>query len=80
MTRKELEKQNENLQEMLKAERELKINEDYLKKICELEDKIEKLKSYIIACWNEESINNYSNYVTNSKEKYRNVITGILYD
>lgn len=41
---KELEAQNKNLQEMLQATRETRVNADYLKKIAELEAQIEKMK------------------------------------
>ena len=41
---KELETQNNNLQIMLQAEREVRCNEDYLKKVTELEAQIEKMK------------------------------------
>jgi len=44
----ELKEQNTNLQIMLKAEREVRCNEDYLKRVCELEEQIEKMKN----CWN----------------------------
>ena len=36
--------QNQNLIEMLKAEREVRVNDDYLKRVCELEDMIEKMR------------------------------------
>jgi len=41
----DLEKQNTNLQIMLKAEREVRCNEDYLKRVCELEEQIEKMQN-----------------------------------
>ena len=41
---KELQEQIENLKIMLQAEREVRCNEDYLKKVTELEDKNEKLQ------------------------------------
>lgn len=47
----ELKEQNTNLQTMLKAEREVRCNEDYLKRVTELETQIEKMK-----CLNEEII------------------------
>ena len=47
----QLKEQNNNLQIMLKAEREVRCNEDYLKKVCELEEQIEKMK----CCANCES-------------------------
>ena len=40
----ELRKQNANLQIMLQAEREVRCNEEYLKKVTELEAQIEKMK------------------------------------
>lgn len=42
----ELKAQNNNLQIMLQAEREVRCNEDYLKKATELEAQIEKMKKY----------------------------------
>lgn len=41
---KELKQQNNNLIEMLKAEREVRVNDDYLKRVCEFETQIEKMK------------------------------------
>lgn len=41
---KELKVQNKNLQEMLQATRETRVNADYLKKITDLETQIEKMK------------------------------------
>ena len=41
----ELEKQNENLQTMLQAEREVRCNDEYLKKVTELEVQIEELEN-----------------------------------
>ena len=43
----QLKEQNTNLQIMLKAEREVRCNEDYLKRVCELEEKIEQAKEII---------------------------------
>ena len=40
----ELQEQNTNLQIMLKAEREVRCNEDFLKRVTELEGQIEKMK------------------------------------
>ena len=37
---KELKEQNTNLQIMLKAEREVRCNDDYLKRVCELEEEL----------------------------------------
>ena len=42
----ELKEQNTNLQTMLKAEREVRCNEEYLKKVTELEAQIEKMKNW----------------------------------
>ena len=41
---KELEEQNANLIAMLKAEREVRVNDDYLKGICERDAEIDDLK------------------------------------
>lgn len=41
---KELQEQNTNLQIMLQAEREVRCNEEYLRKVTELEAQIEKMK------------------------------------
>ena len=43
----ELQDQNRNLQVMLKAEREVRCNEEYLKRVCELEEQIEQAKKII---------------------------------
>lgn len=43
----ELKAQNNNLQIMLQAEREVRCNEDYLKKVTELEAQIKKMKHYL---------------------------------
>lgn len=42
-----LQEQNTNLQIMLKAEREVRVNEDYLKHVTEVEAKIDKAKEII---------------------------------
>lgn len=44
---KELEKQNTNLQIMLQAEREVRCNEEYLKRVTELEAKNEELQEEV---------------------------------
>ena len=44
---KELTDQNTNLQIMLKAEREVRCNDDYLKRVCELEEQLEQAKEII---------------------------------
>lgn len=46
----DLETQNTNLQIMLKAEREVRCNEDYLKRVCELEEQSERAKEIIRKC------------------------------
>lgn len=46
----ELEEQNDNLITMLKAERDVRVNDDYLKGICEKEAEIDKLKKHHAAC------------------------------
>ena len=43
----ELEEQNTNLQIMLKAEREVRVNEDYLKHVTDVEAKIDKAKELL---------------------------------
>lgn len=64
---KELEAQNKNLQEMLQATRETRVNADYLKKIAELEAQIEKMKCCIndlvhLGEFNEYTDEEYFNY------------------
>ena len=43
----QLKEQNTNLQIMLKAEREVRCNDDYLKRVCELEEQLEQAKEMI---------------------------------
>lgn len=43
----DLKRQNENLIAMLETERAMKVNDDFVKKIAEYEDKIERLKKLL---------------------------------
>ena len=43
-------------------------------KITELEAQIEKMKKYIKACWVEENLNDYSSYITNSSDEFRDLV------
>jgi len=40
----------------------------------ELKQQIEKMKKYIKACWVEENLNDYSSYITNSSEEFRDFV------
>ncbi len=44
------------------------------KKIAEFEAQIEKMKKYIKACWVEENLNDYSSYITNSSDEFRDLV------
>jgi hypothetical protein len=44
------------------------------KRIAELEEQIEKMKKYIKACWVEENLNDYSSYITNSSDEFRDLV------
>jgi uncharacterized coiled-coil DUF342 family protein len=43
-------------------------------KIAGLKQQIEKMKKYIKACWVEENLNDYSSYITNSSEEFRDFV------
>lgn len=62
VTIKELEEQNTNLQEMLKAERSVTCKEEYLKRVTELEAHIDKMKyalNKIIKTVHNDNISGY---------------------
>lgn len=40
----------------------------------ELEAQIEKMKRYIKACWVEENLNDYSSYITNTSDEFRDLV------
>lgn len=42
--------------------------------IRELKEKIEKMKKYIKACWVEENLNDYSSYMTNTSDEFRDLV------
>lgn len=44
------------------------------KRISELEAQIEKMKKYIKACWVEENLNDYSSYITNTSNEFRDLV------
>ena len=44
------------------------------KRIEELEAKINKMKRYIKACWLEENMNDYSSFITNTREEFQDLI------
>ena len=44
---------------------------DYIK---QLEAQIEKMKKYIKACWVEENLNDYSSYITNTSDEFRDLV------
>ena len=44
------------------------------KRIAELETQIEKMKKYIKACWVEENLNDYSSYITNTSDEFRDLV------
>lgn len=37
-------------------------------------ERIDELENYILDCWKEEDINDYSNYCTNTKQEHKKVI------
>jgi len=47
---------------------------DLEKKNAELRVQIEKMKKYIKACWIEENLNDYSSYITNSSDEFRDLV------
>lgn len=51
-----------------------KENEELKEKLEEQKEQIEELKFYIRSCWHEEELNNYSNYVTNTSSKFRELV------
>lgn len=44
------------------------------KRIAELEEQIEKMKKYIKACWVEENLNDYSSYITNTRDEFKDLV------
>ena len=40
----------------------------------QLEAQIEKMKKYIKTCWNEENLNDYSSYITNTSDEFRDLV------
>lgn len=53
------------------------VNAEMLKRfnrLEELEAQIEKMKKYIKACWVEENLNDYSSYITNSSDEFRDLV------
>ena len=44
------------------------------KRIAKLEAQIEKMKKYIKACWVEENLNDYSSYITNASDEFRDLV------
>lgn len=38
------------------------------------EEQIEKMKKYIKACWVEENLNDYSSYITNTSNEFRDLV------
>ena len=47
------------------------------RRIAELEAQIEKMKKYIKACWVEENLNDYSSYITNTSDEFRDLVKEI---
>jgi signal transduction protein with GAF and PtsI domain len=43
-------------------------------RVRELEQQIEKMKKYIKACWVEENLNDYSSYITNTSDEFRDLV------
>jgi len=66
----------------LEAENEQIKNSDTLckligeqkRKITDLEAQIEKMKKYIKACWVEENLNDYSSYITNTRDEFKDLV------
>jgi len=52
----------------------LDVISNYEVKVADLEKQIEKMKKYIKACWVEENLNDYSSYITNSSEEFRDFV------
>ena len=69
---KELEKENEEL----KRDKEdlIFVRNAKADHINELKEQIEKMKKYIKACWVEENLNDYSSYITNSSDEFRDLV------
>ena len=44
------------------------------KRIANLESQIEQMKKYIKACWVEENLNDYSSYITNTSDEFRDLV------
>lgn len=44
------------------------------KQIADLEAQMEKMKKYIKACWVEENLNDYSSYITNTSDEFRDLV------
>ena len=42
--------------------------------IKELQEQIEKMKKYIKTCWFEENLNDYSSYITNTSDEFRDLV------
>ena len=47
------------------------------KENAELKAQIEKMKKYIKACWVEENLNDYSSYITNTSDEFRDLVKEI---
>ena len=72
----ELKEQNANLIAMLKSEREVRVNDDYLKGICELEAEIGKLEGKV-QDWTSEYYE-LENLMNNKVAKAKEIIKGLL--
>lgn len=69
---------------MIEQIKDLNIQEDVLslrienkalrEVIIDLEEHIEKMKKYIKACWVEENLNDYSSYMTNTSDEFRDLV------
>lgn len=73
---KELEEENAKLQAKVNDWQSEYIELENFKnnEIAELRGQIEKIKKYIKACWVEENLNDYSSYITNTSDEFRDLV------
>ena len=64
----------EDLKKAFEAGLHTDVHTDNSKVIAELKAQIEKMKKYIKACWVEENLNDYSSYITNSSDEFRDLV------
>ena len=76
MTKEELEEQNANLIAMLKSEREVRVNDDYLKGICERDAYIGKLEGEV-QDWTSEYYE-LENFMNNKLAKAKELVKELV--